>query len=96
MTDALHRTTSSAARFLVRETRDARYLDRALADECVFAAYAVAQLEPELFEDARFWVAEGTCWARAHPGWRCRRCWGVRERVRSRTAHSFQEICQRH
>jgi len=60
MTDALHRAASSeASRFLVRETRDARYLDRALADEHVYAAYAVAQLEPELFEDARFWVAEG-------------------------------------
>ena len=65
MTEALRgRRTEAAAegasRYLVRRLRSAREIDRLLADERVYAAYAVAQLEPGLFEQSRFWAAEGS------------------------------------
>lgn len=63
MTDALRgrhaEAAEDAARYLVRRVRNARELDRLLTDERPYAAYAVAQLEPGLFEESRFWMAEG-------------------------------------
>jgi RimJ/RimL family protein N-acetyltransferase len=62
MTDAIRRTpsdaTDNAARFIVRPVRDRRALDRAMADDRAYAAYAVAQLEPGLFEQSRYWLAQ--------------------------------------
>ena len=43
----------------VRESRDWREIERYLADDRPFAAYALGHLEWGLFEWARFWIAEG-------------------------------------
>ncbi|MDA0301969.1 MAG: GNAT family N-acetyltransferase [Chloroflexi bacterium] len=63
MTDTLPRHASGphAARpeYLVRQSRDWRELERWLADDRPFAAYALGHLEWGLFEWASFWVAEG-------------------------------------
>lgn len=56
--------SEAVVRFRVRQVRNRRELDRLMADERAYAAYAVAQLEPGLFEESRFFVAEGpTGWA---------------------------------
>lgn len=60
MTDILHRSRARMrARFRIRTVGDRRALDAAMADDRVFAAYALAHLERGLFEHARFWVADG-------------------------------------
>ena len=63
MTDTLPRHASGphAANpdYLVRQSRDWRELERWLADDRPFAAYALGHLEWGLFEWASFWVAEG-------------------------------------
>lgn len=60
MTDALHRHAARALpRFRIRAVSDRRALDAALAGDRAYAAYALAHLEYGLFEQARFWVAEG-------------------------------------
>ena len=63
MTDALRgrrvNAAEAGARYHVRRMRSPRELDRLMADERTFAAYAVAQLEPMLFEESQFWMAEG-------------------------------------
>lgn len=63
MTDTLprHASGSHAAspEYLVRQSRDWRELERWLADDRPFAAYALGHLEWGLFEWASFWVAEG-------------------------------------
>ncbi|MFA7297835.1 MAG: GNAT family N-acetyltransferase [Dehalococcoidia bacterium] len=63
MTDALRgrhaEAAEAGARYLVRRMRNPRELDRLMADERTYAAYAVAQLEPMLFEESQFWAAEG-------------------------------------
>jgi ribosomal protein S18 acetylase RimI-like enzyme len=63
VTDAMRgrhaEAVDAAARYLVRRMRNPREIDRLLADERAYAAYAVAQLEPMLFEESQFWAAEG-------------------------------------
>ncbi len=63
VTDTLprHASGSHAAHpeYLVRQSRDWRELERWLADDRAFAAYALGHLEWGLFESASFWVAEG-------------------------------------
>ena len=63
MTDTLPRHASgphaASPEYLVRLSRDWRELERWLADDRPFAAYALGHLEWGLFEWASFWVAEG-------------------------------------
>lgn len=60
MTDALYGASAEAqARFRIRRVSDARVLDAALSEDRAYAAYALGHLEPALFEQSRFWVAEG-------------------------------------
>ena len=63
VTDTLPRHASgphaSSPEYLVRQSRDWRELERWLADDRPFAAYALGHLEWGLFEWASFWVAEG-------------------------------------
>ncbi len=63
MTDTLPRHASGphAARpeYLVRQSRDWRELERLLAGDRTFAAYALGHIEWGLFEWASFWIAEG-------------------------------------
>ena len=63
MTDTLARhapgPTGATPEVRVRESRDWREIERRLADDRPFAAYALGHLEWGLFEWARFWVAEG-------------------------------------
>ncbi|MSQ30868.1 MAG: GNAT family N-acetyltransferase [Dehalococcoidia bacterium] len=63
MTDTLARRATGPAgassEVLVRESRDWREIERHLADDRPFAAYALGHLEWGLFEWARFWIAEG-------------------------------------
>ncbi|MGE3857606.1 MAG: GNAT family N-acetyltransferase [Dehalococcoidia bacterium] len=63
MTDTLPRHASGApsarSEYLVRQSRDWRELERWLADDRPFSAYALGHLEWGLFEWASFWVAEG-------------------------------------
>jgi RimJ/RimL family protein N-acetyltransferase len=45
--------------YRVREERNRRALEAALADDRPYAAYALGHLEDGLFERSRFWLAEG-------------------------------------
>ena len=63
LTDTLPRRASGShsanSEYLVRLSRDWRELERWLANDRPFAAYALGHLEIGLFEWASFWVAEG-------------------------------------
>lgn len=60
MTDALYgASTGAPARYRIRRVSDRRVLDAALSEDRAYAAYALGHLEPGLFEQSRFWVAEG-------------------------------------
>src|SRR5688500_9987138 len=60
MTDALYGPTADALpRFRIREVQDRRAIEAALSDDRSYAAYALGHLEAGLFEQSRFWVAEG-------------------------------------
>ncbi|MBX7111538.1 MAG: GNAT family N-acetyltransferase [Dehalococcoidia bacterium] len=60
MTDALYGPAAEARpRFRVRRVVDRRVLDAALSEDRAYAAYALGHLEPGLFEQSRFWLAEG-------------------------------------
>ena len=65
MTDALRREgrarRAGRARrdFVLRESRDPRALAAILGRDRLHAAYALAQLDPEAFDHARYWLCEG-------------------------------------
>jgi len=63
VTDTLPRHASgphaASPEYLVRQSRDWRELERWLANDRPFSAYALGHLEWGLFEWASFWVAEG-------------------------------------
>ena len=65
MTDALRREgrarRAGRARrdFVLRESRDPRALSAILGRDRLHAAYALAQLDPEAFVHARYWLCEG-------------------------------------
>jgi len=60
VTDALYGPAAEAgARFRIRLVTDRRVLDAALSEDRAYSAYALGHLEPGLFEQSRFWVAEG-------------------------------------
>ena len=65
MTDALRREgrarRAGRARrdFVLRESRDPRALAAILGRDRLHAAYALAQLDPEAFVHARYWLCEG-------------------------------------
>ena len=59
MTDVLRRDAESGPRYVVRESRDVEALASALASDRLHGAYALAQLEPEAFPHARWWLSEG-------------------------------------
>lgn len=60
MTDILHRSRAhSRPRFTIRAMQDKRALDAAMSGDRAFAAYALAHLERGLFDQARFWMADG-------------------------------------
>lgn len=57
MTDALRRDDAARREFVVRETRDVEALVALLNRERLYAAYALAQMEPEAFTHARCWIS---------------------------------------
>ncbi len=63
MTETLRGRAGGAAAggrgYLVREERDRQVLERALSADRAYAAYALGHLEPELFAQTRYWIAEG-------------------------------------
>lgn len=60
MTDALYGPAAEARpRFRIRQVADRRLLDAALSEDRAYSAYALGHLEPGLFEQSRFWLAEG-------------------------------------
>ena len=59
MTDALRRDAAARGNYVVRESRDRELLASMLATERLHGAYALAQLEPEAFPHARWWLGEG-------------------------------------
>ena len=58
MTDALRREASARRDYVVRESRDVAALAAMLQAERLHSAYALAQLEPEAFPHARWWLGE--------------------------------------
>lgn len=59
MTDtALGAAASNLPLFRVREVRDRREADAALSEDRAYAAYALADLEPDMFERAHFFLAD--------------------------------------
>ncbi len=59
MTDALRPVSRPRRDFVLRESRDAAALAAILGRDRLHAAYALAQLEPDVFPAARFWLCEG-------------------------------------
>ena len=65
MTDALRREGRARREvrarrdFVLRESRDPRALAAILGADRLHAAYALAQLDPEAFDHARYWLCEG-------------------------------------
>lgn len=56
----MYRTAAAEPpRFVVREERDQRAIEAALADDRGYAAYALGHLEPGLIERSHFWLADG-------------------------------------
>lgn len=60
MTDALYGQKADALpRFRIREVHDRRVLEAALSEDRSYSAYALGHLEAGLFEQSRYWIAEG-------------------------------------
>lgn len=57
MTDSMFGAVSQRRQFAISETRDLGELRQILDGDRLFAAYALAQLEPEAFPHARWWTA---------------------------------------
>jgi len=61
MTDGALERTAAAAGYRVTHLTDRRKLEARLSDDRPFTAYALGHLEPELFEYAEYWAADGPC-----------------------------------
>jgi GNAT superfamily N-acetyltransferase len=58
MTDSMFGAVSHRRRFAISETRDLAELLQILDGDRLFAAYALAQLEPDAFPHSRWWTAQ--------------------------------------